>query len=300
MDNNCKKVVSFVKTSDSPSGLPNAHSLPHAVELDALVLEGAYNYIQSKGKNPPRLELPPYYERIELVTAGRGWIQDEGTWREVVPGDLIWNRPGQQTIGRSDFDNPYRCLAVTLVTHKKSGLGIPRYSHWAQLKEVVSFSREVVNLFGNESCDRSVLRNYLVSNLLLRVELHHHKTGWENMPDPVRKVLEWMEVNYLSPCKIQDLAKIAGWSPPYLHDAFQRHLHTTPHQIIMRLRLRAVCERLVSTTQPIKQIAVECGFTDASTLAHAFKSGMGVTPKAYRQRYMHLVIDDDPQAKRDN
>ncbi|MEO8207265.1 MAG: helix-turn-helix transcriptional regulator, partial [Chthoniobacterales bacterium] len=75
------------------------------------------------------------------------------------------------------------------------------------------------------------------------------------------------------------------------------HLHTTPHQILMSLRLRAACERLVSTSQPMKQIASECGFTDASTFTHAFKAGRGLTPKAYRQRYMHLVMEDKEEPR---
>ncbi|MEO8207085.1 MAG: hypothetical protein ABI615_12960, partial [Chthoniobacterales bacterium] len=144
MDNNCEKVVSFVENSSPPI---SSGTRPPAVELDALVLEGAYHYIQEKGKNPIRLEIPPYYERIELVTGGRGWIQDNYEWREVVTGDLIWNKPGNFTIGKSDLENPYRCLAVTLVTHKKSGLGIPRFSRWAQAREVLNFSCTVRRTF---------------------------------------------------------------------------------------------------------------------------------------------------------
>ncbi|MEO6847756.1 MAG: AraC family transcriptional regulator [Chthoniobacterales bacterium] len=289
MDKNCEKLQPPVEKSDfSPF---EGYSKPPIVEMDAVVLENVYHYSQVAGKQPEGLQIPPFYERVELVTSGRGWIKNGDTWKEVTTGDLIWNGPGDDTIGKSDLENPYRCLAVTLVSNKKSGLGIPRFSHWPQAEEVMGFTREVVKLFRNGKCERTVLRNYLVSRLLFRVELDHHHRQMSVLPDPLRAALEWLEKNYRHACPIKEVALVSGWSITHLHESFQKYLHTTPHKVLMHHRLRAACERLVSSVQPIKQIATECGFIDASALTHAFKnSGMGLTPKTYRQRYMHLMV----------
>lgn len=257
--------------------------------LDRLKLESVYHYHQPHGRHPRAIPLPPYYERIELVTGGRGWILDGKKWREVLPGDLIWNKPGDYTIGRSDFESPYRCLAVTLIGKRRGGHGLPRFSRCSDLGEVKHFVRDAVQRFADDSFDRCVLKAYVVGRLLFWMHIHHHAETHPELPAPLRAAVEWMTRHYATPCRIDELARAAGWSPAYLHEAFRHHLQTTPHQMLIRHRLHAVRDKLVSTLHPIKQIAVECGFADAPTLTHAFKAAFGVTPKAYRDRHMHLA-----------
>lgn len=236
------------------------------------------------------MTIPPFFERVELLTGGRGWIFHEGDWREVFPGDLIWNQPGDQTIGRSDFENPYRCLAVTLRTKKRRGTGMPRFSRWPDLTAVEAFTQEMSGLFLEEDFDRQTLFESITGQLLLRVQVHARGRDRAELPVPVRAVLGQMETNFSAACRIEELAFTAGWSVAHLHEVFRRHLNCTPHQMVMRLRLRAVRERLASTNQPIKQIAAECGFADSAALANFFKSGTGLTPGAYRDHCRRALV----------
>jgi len=247
------------------------------------------HYQQPAGRHPSSYTLPFSYERIEVVTAGRGWIWHEEDWREVLPGDLVWNKPGDTTIGRSDFDNPYQCLVVNLVGGKKSGAGMPRLSRWPDIEEVRAFARESVRLFLDEEFDRQALFEYVIGQLLFRVRLHAHEAGRRELPPPLRAVLQKIERDFAVTCRLEDLAEVAGWSVAHLHEVFRRHLQTTPHRMLMRLRLRAARERLAATNQPVKQIAVECGFSDPAAFAHAFKAETGLTPGKYRERSMSVV-----------
>ena len=242
------------------------------------------HYHQEANRHPRNMVVPPSMERVELLTGGRGWILHEGAWKEVLPGDLIWNAPGDPTIGRSDFENPYRCLSVTLFSKKRQGSGMPRFSRWPDLAAIEAFTREMSGLFLEEEFDRQTLFEAVVSQLVLRVRVHAQIEGREDLPAPLRAVLQRLEADFASPCRVEDLAETAGWSVAHLHEVFRRHLQVSPHQMVMRLRLRAVRERLASTTQPVKQIAAECGFSDAAALANFFKSETGLTPGAYRNR----------------
>ena len=259
--------------------------------LRTTALEDLSHYHQRHGAHPVPAKIPPYYERVELMTGGRGWIGDAGTWREVLPGQLIWNKPGDHTIARSDFENPYRCLAVTFVSKRRAGLGLPRFAQVANLEEVVNFTVEAVKLFQDEAFDREVLRDYLLGRLLFWIELHQYQSKRTEFPAPIQASLEWIEKHFAEPCPIAELARQAGWSAPHFHEAFRQHLGTTPHKVLARHRLRAARERLVSTSQPVKRIATECGFADASALIHAFKAEVGLTPSAYRKRYMRLEFE---------
>ena len=257
-------------------------------DIKTLRLEQISHYHQLPGVHPRPVPIPLYYERIELVTGGRGWIADGDGWREVFPGDLIWNKPGDYTIGRSDFENPYRCLSVTLKGSKPNGLGLPRFSRWPNLEEVKQFTHEVARLFQDEGFNRVVLRDYAVGRLLFCLHTHQHRAGGE-LPPPLRLTLDFIRRNFAQPCSVAEIAKVAGWSSAHLHHAFVRHLGMTPHQAVLRERLRAARERLVSSPQPVKWIAVECGFGDASSFTHVFKAAMGMTPGAYRKRYLSFA-----------
>lgn len=248
------------------------------------------HYHQVHNRHPANMIVPDFMERVELVTGGKGWILSQGEWREICPGDLIWNAPGDQTIGRSDFENPYRCLAVTLFAKKRKGSGMPRFSRWPDLASVEAFTREMSGLFLEEDFDRETLFIAVMSQLLLRVRMHAREEGREELPAPLRMVLQRLENDFAGPCRVEDLADVAGWSVAHLHEIFRKHLKVSPHQMVMRLRLRVVRERLASTTQPVKRIAAECGFADSAALANFFKSATGLTPGAYRDRSRHGLV----------
>jgi len=258
----------------------------------SLKLEGVWNYVQMPDRHPAGTTIPPYYERVELVTGGHGWIRDEEEWREVLPGDLIWNKPNDSTIGRSDFKNPYRCLAITIVSRKRRGLGIPRFSHWPETEGVHQFVEEAIRLFNDETFERHELLEYVLAQLLFRVRLHHFRRREDELPLPLRRVVDQMEHHFLENCAIDDLARLAQWSSAHLHEVFRERLGTTPHQWLIRRRLRAARERLESSFQPVKQIAVECGFADTAAFTHSFKSAQGLTPTQYRSRYLRLVTTE--------
>lgn len=265
--------------------------------LSGWQLHGVILYRQAPGEHPQPMTIPANYERVELVTAGRGWIRNGNEWREVGPGDLIWNACGDETIGRSDFKNPYQCLAVHLIVQKRQGTGQPRFSRWEDLDEVRAFASESVRLFWREDFPRDTLRDYLVSRLLFRVQVHQIETGHQELPEPLRAVLHRMETRLAEPCRLADLAAEAGWSVSHLHETFRRYLNASPHQILIRFRLRAAKERLASGNQPIKQIANECGFTDAAAFTNTFRASEGLTPGEYRKRHLRLMLGPPARAQ---
>jgi len=260
--------------------------------LSTLKLETLWEYAQVPDRHPEGTVIPPFYERVELLTGGRGWVRDAGNWREVLPGDLIWNKPRDATIGRSDFKHPYRCLAITLVSRKRLGLGLPRFSRWPETDDVRRFADETVRLFNDESFDRRQLLEFVLAQLLFRVRAHHHRQREDELPVPLRRVLNRMEQDYSRDCRIEELARVAEWSPAHLHAMFRERLGTTPHQWLLGRRLRAAREKLKSSLQPVKQIAGECGFADTAAFTHGFKAKVGLTPTQYRERYLRLVTTE--------
>ncbi len=243
------------------------------------------HYRQPHGRHPVPRRIPAGETLVELVTGGRGYVEQDGLWAEVLTGTLLWHSSGCYTIGRSDFQSPYRCLAVLFST-PDGAPALPRISRWDEPAEISQFTRDAVSHFLDEAFDRDALLAHLYGRLFYQVRLYHHRAPAADAPAALAMVLEAVNSRYSQPLQIQDLAEMAGWSVPYLHAMFRLHLDTSPHQALIRRRLRAVREQLATSHRPLKQIADECGFSTAAALCRAFRQATGMTPAVFRRQRM--------------
>ena len=78
------------------------------------------------------------------------------------------------------------------------------------------------------------------------------------------------------------LAREAGLSPYYFLRTFEVLTGITPHQYVRRARLREAASRLVTETEKVLDIALDCGFADISNFNRAFRTEFGVSPRAFR------------------
>jgi AraC-like DNA-binding protein len=79
------------------------------------------------------------------------------------------------------------------------------------------------------------------------------------------------------------LAREARLSPYHFLRTFQRVAGVTPHQFILRARLREAATRLGCEQDSVLEIALDCGFGDVSNFNRAFRAEFGVSPTAYRE-----------------
>ncbi|HEY2856771.1 MAG TPA: helix-turn-helix domain-containing protein [Gemmatimonadaceae bacterium] len=56
----------------------------------------------------------------------------------------------------------------------------------------------------------------------------------------------------------------------------------TPHQFVLRARLRLAAAELTTTDAKVIDVALTSGFGDLSNFNHAFRHEFGITPSAYR------------------
>jgi len=82
--------------------------------------------------------------------------------------------------------------------------------------------------------------------------------------------------------ELRTLAADTDVSAFQLLRAFRRLTGTTPHQYVLRTRLRESAAALRAGNRKIVDIALGCGFNDLSNFNHAFRAEFGVSPRAYR------------------
>ena len=83
---------------------------------------------------------------------------------------------------------------------------------------------------------------------------------------------------------LRALADAAGLSPYHFLRSFRAITGTTPHQYILRARLRraAVRLRVEDPRTRILDIALDCGFDDLSNFNRAFRAEFEQSPRRYR------------------
>lgn len=83
---------------------------------------------------------------------------------------------------------------------------------------------------------------------------------------------------------LRSLARTAGLSPYHFLRTFERVTGVTPHQYVLRARLREAAMRIAAGQGRILDVALDCGFGDVSNFNRAFRAEFGVSPRAYRAR----------------
>lgn len=81
-----------------------------------------------------------------------------------------------------------------------------------------------------------------------------------------------------------EMAREAGLSPYHFLRTFERLAGVTPHQYLLRARLREAAMRLASGRDRIVDVAFACGFGDVSNFNRTFRAEFGLSPRAYQRR----------------
>jgi AraC-like DNA-binding protein len=72
-------------------------------------------------------------------------------------------------------------------------------------------------------------------------------------------------------------------SPFHFLRLFSTVLGVTPHQYLVRARLRRAARLLIETQQSVTNIALEAGFADLSNFVRTFHRAAGVSPGHFRR-----------------
>ncbi|MDO8979373.1 MAG: AraC family transcriptional regulator [Afipia sp.] len=92
----------------------------------------------------------------------------------------------------------------------------------------------------------------------------------------------WMDANADQAVDLESTAKAAGVSPFHFLRLFSNVLGVTPHQYLVRARLRHAARLLADDARSITSIAFDVGFGDLSNFVRTFHRAAGVSPRRFR------------------
>jgi AraC family transcriptional regulator len=238
----------------------------------------------------------PYVEHhagfsIGYVRKGGFGYRVRGQSFEMVAGALVVGHPGDEFLCTHEHRCGDECLSFSLAPAVVDAIGgsaeLWRVGAMAPLPELM-----VLGELAQAAADgRSDLGLDEVA-MLLAARFVDVVGGRKRRPSDagsrdrrraVRTAL-WIDAHAHEPIDLPGAAREAGLSPFHFLRLFSRVLGVTPHQYLVRSRLRHAARLLADDAASITDIAFQVGFGDLSNFVRTFHRAAGVSPRGFRRQ----------------
>jgi AraC family transcriptional regulator len=104
-------------------------------------------------------------------------------------------------------------------------------------------------------------------------------------PWQARRVATYIEEHLAERIQARELVALTQLSTSYFFRAFRVSFGASPSAYIADRRMTRAQEMMLSTDEPLSQIAVACGLCDQSHLCRVFRRVVGMSPRAWRREH---------------
>src|SRR5487761_1903223 len=227
---------------------------------------------------------------VSYVRKGSFGCRTRGRAFELVAGSILVGFPGDEYVCTHDHVCGDECLSFFLSPELVEAIGdrteIWRVGAAPPLPELMVLGE----LAQAAACGRSDIGLDEVGQLFASrfVEV---VSGRSREPVPAkardrRRAVEtalWIDANSHQEIDLERAAAEAGISPFHFLRLFASVLGVTPHQYLVRSRLRHAARLLADDDRPVTEIAYDVGFGDLSNFVRTFHRAAGVSPRRFRE-----------------
>jgi AraC-like DNA-binding protein len=227
---------------------------------------------------------------VSYVRKGSFGCHSRGRFFELVAGSVLVGYPGDEYVCTHDHVGGDECLSFFLSPELVEAIGergeiwqvgamppLPELMVVGELAQAAAEGKsdvaldEVAQLFANRFAE-------VVSG-------RSPKPVPPNSRDRRRAVETalWIDANSDAEIDLEAAAEQAGISPFHFLRLFSRVIGVTPHQYLVRSRLRHAARHLADEERSITDIAYDVGFGDLSNFVRTFHRAAGVSPLKFRQ-----------------
>jgi AraC family transcriptional regulator len=98
-----------------------------------------------------------------------------------------------------------------------------------------------------------------------------------------RRVFAHVEANLFRKIPIRDLARLLDISASHFCRAFKSTFGVSPRDYVLRRRIEVAQGLMLTTSEPLSSIALECGMCDQAHFTRSFHRIVGETPYTWRR-----------------
>lgn len=238
--------------------------------------------------------------RIALVVAGTFQYRTRRAPDLMAPGALLLGNVGQPFECAHDHGRGDRCVSVAYhpdyferLAHdagvKIASFAVGRIPPLRMLAPLVSHAHAAI-----ASADPLTWAEWAADLAACAIKA---ASGAPSHPSPtpsavlarVTRSIRRIEADPARELTLLDLSRDAHTSPYHFLRGFREVTGITPHQFILRTRLRLAASRLAHSSDDILAVAFDVGFGDVSNFNRSFRAEFGVSPRAYRRSARKIV-----------
>jgi len=227
---------------------------------------------------------------ISYVRKGSFGCHCRGRTFELVAGSILVGHPGDEFVCTHDHVCGDECLTFFFAPELVEAIGdrtevwrvgaappLPELMVLGELAQAAADGRSDIGLdeIGQVFAGRFV-----------EVVSGRSREPAPNTARDRRRAVEtalWIDANSQREIDLEDAASEAGISPFHFLRLFSGVLGVTPHQYLVRSRLRHAARLLVDDSISVTNIAYDVGFGDLSNFVRTFHRAAGVSPRKFRE-----------------
>lgn len=227
---------------------------------------------------------------ISYVRKGSFGCRTRGRSFELVAGSILVGHPGDEYLCSHEHCHGDECLSFFLTPELVEAIGdctevwrvgaAPPLPELMVLGELAQAAAEGRNDVGLDEIGQ------LLASRFVEVV-----SGRTQKPTPAtsrdrRRAVEtalWIDANSHRPINLEHAAVQAGISPFHFLRLFSSVLGVTPHQYLVRSRLRHAARLLADDEISVTDVAYDVGFADLSNFVRTFHRAAGVSPRRFRE-----------------
>jgi AraC-like DNA-binding protein len=237
----------------------------------------------------------PFVERhrshsVSYVRKGSFGCRSRGRCFELVAGSILVGHPGDEYVCSHDHVCGDECLSFFLSPELVDAIGdraevwrigaappLPELMVLGELAQAAAEGRSDIGL--------DEVGALFASRFVEVVSGGTRAPAVTNARDRRRAVETalWIDAHSHQEIDLEHAAAQAELSPFHFLRLFSGVLGVTPHQYLVRSRLRHAARLLADHDRPITDVAYDVGFGDLSNFVRTFHRAAGVSPRRFRE-----------------
>ncbi|MGP0094334.1 MAG: helix-turn-helix domain-containing protein [Xanthobacteraceae bacterium] len=237
----------------------------------------------------------PFAERhesfsVSYVRRGSFGYRARGESFELVAGSILVGHPGDEYVCTHEHDCGDECLSFHLVSALVAAIDdrpavwrtgcVPPLPELMVLGELAQASAQGGSDIGLDEVGLLLVARFV--ELVSGRKQKPPKTSARDRRRAVEAAL-WIDAHAHQPIDLERAAAQVEVSPFHFLRLFSNSLGVTPHQYLVRSRLRRAARFLADDVRPITDIALDVGFGDLSNFVRTFHRAAGVSPRSFRR-----------------
>jgi len=238
---------------------------------------------------------------LSYVRQGSFGYRSRGRAYELVAGSLLVGYPGDEFVCSHEHVRGDECLSFELTPELVATIGdapaawrigslppLPQLMVLGELAQAVVDGRSDIGL---DEVGVLLAARFVALRTAPRCAAPH--AGAADRRRAVEAAL-WLDAHSHESLNLEQTAAAVGLSPFHFLRLFANALGVTPHQYVLRSRLRHAARLLADDARSITDVAYDVGFGDLSNFVRTFRRAAGVSPRRFRQaaRGDRKIIED--------